>query len=310
MEKMILEEKNLKTPKPTKPVLAGYTEFRKYLQDFYNYKRATDRNGLRRYSYGIFSAAADIKSPNYLKLIIDGQRNLSSETIDKFSKALQLNKGGAIEFRALVEYGQAKDPIERNQALKRLSEFRVRRQLKEGEINEQTWDKVSSWVTWVLYNMADQKGVEFSPRELHKLLRGRATLDMIQKSKENLLKSGELVQNKDTGEIKKGCLLMEDSENVSVEMVRKLQSELIYLSLESLFQDEATDREFGTVTLSLTKEEFEKMKFELRQLKKRFFKDMAINRESTKGDRVYQLNVQFFPVTERAEPEQRPPTWV
>ena len=107
--------------------------------------------------------------------------------------------------------------------------------------------------------------------------------------------------DENTQQVKKGRRLINNSENVSVEMVRNLQSELIYLGLESLFQDEATDREFGAVTLALTREEFEKMKFELRQLKKRFFKDMAMNREFSKGERIYQLNIQFFPITDRSE---------
>lgn len=292
-----------KRSEPIKPVLASYTEFRRYLQDFYNYKRAEEKDAIRLYSYGTFSAAAGIKSPNYLKLIIEGQRNLSSRMVDKFARALRLNKVEAYEFRALVKYGQAKDPLERNQALKELAELRVHRQLKDGEINSETWDKVSSWVTWVLYNMVDQKGVEFTPRKLQKLLRGRTTLDMVRRSLDGLLQSGELVRDENTGEVKKGCLLIDGSENISAEMVRKLQSELIYLGLESLFQDNVVDREFGAVTLTLTQTEFEKMKFELRRFKKRFFKDMAVKRESSKGDQVYQLNVQLFSVTDRVEVE-------
>ena len=159
-----------KTLRPEKPVLASYTEFRKYLRDFYNYKRTMGTNSLRPYSYGTFSAAADIKSPNYLKLIIEGQRNLSPRMMDKFAKALQLNKEESYEFRALVEYGQAKDPLERNQALKHLARLRVRRQLREGEIDSKTWDKVSNWVAWVLYNMVDQEGVEFTPQKIQSSL--------------------------------------------------------------------------------------------------------------------------------------------
>ena len=283
---------------PEKPLLAKYTDFRRYLQDFYNYKRALSAKSIRPYSYGNFSAAADIKSPSYLKLVIEGQRNLSQKTIMKFAKALQLDKESTMEFQSLVEYGQAKEPLDRNQALKSLMTIRSDQQLKGGRINSDVWDKFSSWVTWVIYNIADQEGAEFRPSHLQKLLRGRVSLDRIKKAYDNLLESGDLIYNKNSGEIKKGRLPTNNSQNISIEMVRKLQSELIYLSLESLFQDNPVDREFGAVTFALTREEFEKMKFELRQLKKRYFKDIATKRESSKGEKVYQLNIQLFPVTD------------
>lgn len=296
--------KTTTTPNSEKPNLSNYTNFRKYLEDFYTYKVNTEKNALHPYSYKIFSAAANIKSPSYLKLIIEGQRNLSPSMVQKFAKALRLEKNEIPEFQALVDYGQAKDPLERNRALKTLNELRTQRLLKQGEINQNTWNKVSNWLTWVLYSMADQEGVNFTPQQIQKLLRGRTTLARVKKATQCLIQSGELVENPSTGEVKKGRLLINDSQNVSTEMIRKIQSELIYIGLESLFQDDITDREFGSVTMALTEDEFEKMKFELRQMKKRFFKDIAKNREKTKGDRVYQLNIQLFPVTDRAKTDK------
>src|SRR5689334_23239215 len=97
---------------PVRPVLSAFTDFRDYLREFYEYKRQLTRKDLRPYSYATFAAAADIKSPNYLKLIIDGERNLSSEMTRKFARAMGMNKDEADEFQALVDYGQATEPLE------------------------------------------------------------------------------------------------------------------------------------------------------------------------------------------------------
>ena len=83
--------------------------------------------------------------------------------------------------------------------------------------------------------------------------------------------------------------------------MRKLQAELIYLGMESLFQDNPQEREFGAFTMALTKEEFEQVKFEVRQLRKRLYAEYSVKREQSKGDRVYQLNFQLFPVTNRSK---------
>ncbi|HAG92262.1 MAG TPA: TIGR02147 family protein, partial [Bdellovibrionales bacterium] len=169
---------------------------------------------------------------------------------------------------------------------------------KTGEINQDTWEKVPSWVAWVLHALTDQKDVSADFESLYGHLRRKAKPDVVRKSLERLMESGELARGED-GSLQKGRLLMSGSENVPVDLVRKIQSELIYLGLESLAQDPPQDREFGAMTVALTEEEFENLKFELRQFRKRWTKDIMVKRQESKGDRVFQLNIQLFPVSEK-----------
>jgi uncharacterized protein (TIGR02147 family) len=283
------------------PVLGHFTDFRKYLLEYYEYRRELSKKDLRPYNYSVFSAAADIKSPNYLKMIIDGKRNLSPDMIGKFAKALSLNKEQTEEFAIMVNFSQASDPADRNLYLKQLSEIRVSQQLKSGEIDKKTWDKIPNWVSWILYAMIDQKDVVFKADKLRELLRGKATPNEINDALQSLIASGEVTQDPETGVLKKAHNLIDSPDEVPVALVRKLQAQLMYLGLESLFQDSAADREFGSLTLSLTKSEFEALKFQLRKMRKEINKDNSIKRMQGPGDRVYQLNLQLFPVTDSAE---------
>ncbi len=287
------------------PALATYTDFRQYLKDIYDYRRAIEGSTLRAYSYSNFSAAADIKSPNYLKLIIEGKRNLSEDMMIRFARALRLNKAEAGEFVALVRYGQAVDPMERNKFLRELSELRAKRDLHDGLIDQASWEKVPGWIGWVLYAMADQQGVNFNPADLHKLFRAKASVEEIRQSLSKLVESGKFKQNAETGVIEKNSGAGagaggEAGQEIPVNLIRKLQAELIYLGIESLFRDSPKDREFGSVTLAMSPDEFEHVKFELRQLRKRINKDIGVKRLSSKGERVYQLNIQLFPVSEKS----------
>ncbi|MDG0815131.1 TIGR02147 family protein [Bdellovibrio svalbardensis] len=283
------------------PVLSDYMNYRQFLADFYKFKRQASKGALRAYNYAVFSAAANIKSPNYLKMIIEGKRNLSDDMIGKFGKALGFNKENTEEFRLLVQFTQATDPADRNMFLKKLSEHRVGVKLKSGEIDRKSFEKVPNWVAWIIYAMVDQDGVSFDTASLKKLLRGKASEDEIETSLNTLVASGDLRRDEVTGELKKARSLTESPEDIPVALVRKLQSQLMYLGLESLYQDQPTDREFGTLTMSLTKTEFEEIKFKLRQMRKSINKDNSIARMKTKGERVYQLNIQLFPVTNAAE---------
>lgn len=289
--------KEISTGSANPPILSDYMNYRLFLADFYKFKRKASKGSLRAYNYAVFSAAANIKSPNYLKMIIEGKRNLSDDMIGKFGKALGFLKDQTDEFRLLVHFTQATDPAERNMYLKKLSEHRVVGKLKSGEIDRKTWEKVPNWVTWIIYAMVDQEGVSFDTATLKNLLRDKAREDEIDHALNTLLKSGELRRDEATGELKKNRSLIESPEEVPVALVRKLQSQLMYLGLESLYQDQPTDREFGTLTLSLTKQEFEEIKFKLRQMRKALHKDNNIARMKGKGERVYQLNIQLFPVT-------------
>ena len=74
----------------------------------------------------------------------------------------------------------------------------------------------------------------------------------------------------------------------------------MYLGLESLFHDGPTEREFGSATLTMTKSEFEDLRFQLRKIRKEAQKNIGVKRLSTKGERVYQLNLQLFPVSNKS----------
>lgn len=278
------------------PDLSEYMDYRIYLADFYRAKKDQTRFSLRPYTYAIFSAAADIKSPNYLKMIIEGKRNLSDDMVQKFAKACGLNKAQSYEFKLLVNFNQCEDPADRNYALKILSEYRVEQKLKMGQLDRKVFEKVPNWIGWIIYAMIDQNSVSFQISELRDLLRGKASENEIQQALDSLIASGELVRDEATGEIKKGKPT-ETPDEIPSALVRKLQMQLMYLGLESLYQDQAAEREFGSLTLALTEKEFEEIKFKLRQLRKSLHKDNSIARMNEKGDRVYQLNLQLFPVT-------------
>lgn len=284
------------------PQVSEYMNYRQYLADWFAARREQTKSDIRPYGYPMFSAAADIKSPNYLKMIIDGRRNLSEDMIGKFGKALGLHKEQTEELRYMVRSSQAADPAERNEALRKLSEMRVERKLKTGEIDRKTWEKVPNWVAWVLYAMVDQEGASFDMASLKALLRGKASENDITEALNGLLASGELTRDEKTGEIVRSRHLIENADDVPVALIRKLQSQLMLLGLESLYQDSATEREFGTLTMSMTKAEFDEVKFKLRQMRKAIHKDNAIARTKEKGERVYQLNIQLFPVTNRTAP--------
>ncbi len=109
------------------PEVFAYLDYREFLRDFYSARKAESD-----YSFRSFSRRAGLKSPNYLKLVMDGDRNLTAKMSIRFAAACHLEGPAADYFTALVAFGQAKDVEERNarySALQRFKRYRQNHQL-------------------------------------------------------------------------------------------------------------------------------------------------------------------------------------
>ncbi len=85
-----------------------YLDYRTFLKDWYeSAKRLTYGFSLR-----IFSQHAGFGSSNILKLVMDGDRNLTLKSLRKFIRGLRLEDDEAEYFRHLVFLNQAESPDE------------------------------------------------------------------------------------------------------------------------------------------------------------------------------------------------------
>ena len=81
-----------------------FIDYRKFLAAFYEHKKANSSY----FSYRYFSQKIGINSPSFLKHVIDGKRNLTTQMIERFCTALDLSAREARYFRNLVLFNQAK----------------------------------------------------------------------------------------------------------------------------------------------------------------------------------------------------------
>src|ERR1700683_449627 len=95
-------------PGPKKKIYE-YGNFREFLRDYYLSQKEEDR----RFSYQVFAKVAGFKSKSFLTLVITGKRNLTSESIEKISLALKLNKDEATFFRNLVFLNQSSTAVDK-----------------------------------------------------------------------------------------------------------------------------------------------------------------------------------------------------
>lgn len=102
------------------PAIFNYQNYRQFLRNFYRAHKLSSRG----YSYSKFSADAGIESPNFLKLVIDGRKNLTTKTIQCFAKGLGLKANETDYFEALVLWNQAQSEEEKSYYKKRVRSFK------------------------------------------------------------------------------------------------------------------------------------------------------------------------------------------
>src|SRR5690348_8332036 len=107
-----------------KKSLFEYDNYREFLKDTYLSKKEN-----KKFSFRVFSRMAGFKAGNYLKLVMDGERNLTIESIEKFSMALKFNKEESKFFKNLVLFNQASSVDEKNKYAEQLLYSRVYRKI-------------------------------------------------------------------------------------------------------------------------------------------------------------------------------------
>ena len=86
------------------PLVEKYRDYRKFLKDYYSFKK----NSRSSFSFRHFSQKAGLKSPNYLQLVMKGERNLSETMADQVGAAMDLTSNQKKYFVSLVRQENAK----------------------------------------------------------------------------------------------------------------------------------------------------------------------------------------------------------
>ncbi len=268
-----------------------YSDFRNFLRDHYAYHKANTR----RYSFRAFSKAAGFSSPNFIKLVMDGEKNLTGDSASQLAKAMGLDEAATGYFQDLVQFAQAKDMDAKRKALERIDQ----RHRKQGADNLGDADAayLKAWYLPVIREMSALPGFSDDAPALAKRLAFpvpakdvRAALDFLeshgflQRDAKGRLKRKERVLA--TGDMAKKPGLAAAAREYHVQMAE--------LAKQAIFQMPKENRSATNTTLSLSAEGYaralkriEALRFELLEL--------AAADAGPRG--LHQLNVTLFPLT-------------
>ena len=171
--------------------MLAYSDYRVFLRDYYQEQKLL-RGG---FTIRKFSHSAGVKSPNYLGLIIKGDRNLTDDMASRFAKALRLNPKERLYFLALVQYSQSGNVEEKQKIEHRLQELREQGQRKTLGSAQESF--LRDWLHVAVREMVLLKDFQNHPAWIQKRLTTTVGLERIQAAWNFLIETGYVKMEQD-----------------------------------------------------------------------------------------------------------------
>ena len=263
-----------------------YFDYKKYLSDYFEFQRKEQPFFSLRY----VEKRVGIDASNIVK-ILNNKRELSKSGIIGFIKYLKLNRNEGEYFKYLVLFAKAKSDKDSKKYFKKFLA------IKDLDITQVSSDRYEFYLKWyytviaavLYYYPFDGKNYE----ALGKKVKPAITADEAKSSIELLERLNFIKKNKN-GIYEHTDTTITTGDDFHSIAVKTFQQDTIKLAQKSLKEESRNLRDISTVSLTLSATEFDRIKDITAEYKKAVLKTLE---DCEKPDRVYQLNIQLFPLT-------------
>ncbi len=268
-----------------------YTDYRAALRDLYAAKKALGHG----FSYRAFSRRAGLRSTNFLKLVMDGKRNLSGDAARRFAYALGLTGAASDYFCELVSYNQASDSRERARCHERLVRLRPERALRELGAHQAAYH--ASWYIPAIRELVARPDFREDPAWIARTLVPRITANKARDGLVTLLSLGLLIRDQ-KGKLAVADPLITTGLEPLGHHVAEYHRAMLQRASESIDLFSRELREIGSLTLCIDENMLPVLKARLQAFRREILQDAE--RVGT-PQRVVQLNFQLFPLSQGVE---------
>jgi uncharacterized protein (TIGR02147 family) len=265
--------------------LEFYTDYRKFLADFYKEKKRRSPS----FSYRNFCTRAGLRSPSLFREVVAGTRNLTASTVVAFVKGLGLNERDGRFFENLVFFNQAKREETKRKYLAALRGLRYQKPQKV--IPAHLFAFYERWYHPVIRELAllpHWKG-DFSM--LAKSVCPPIKVSEARESVALQMRLGFLKQGAD-GAYQQTDPAISTGAEVSSLAVRQLNRSLAQLGVEAIDRFPPHERDISSVVMGIPFAKLDELKREIGEFRKRLA--TLVSAEDI-ADSAYALVIEFFP---------------
>ncbi len=266
-----------------------YTDYRKFLKDFYTHKKSENSH----YSYRYIAGKVGFKSAGHFSQIIQGKANISPYLVKRFAEFLRLKKKEAQYFELLVNFSQAKIHSIKTDYYERILEFNSDRKPKV--LSPDQYEFYQKWYYAVIRDILSIYPFSGNFRKLASLV--EPTISTAEAKKAiALLERLRLIQ-KDADDIYRvtDAIISGPVEGRSI-AVSTYAIQMLDQAKDAIEFIPRNERNISGVGFSISEDTFEQIQREIRDMRKRI---LFLVEKDPNPDRVYHCTFQLFPVSKK-----------
>lgn len=276
-------------PRTTRDVqVFDYLDIRAYLRDIYEARKP------KGFSYRAFSMRAGLQSPNHLKRVIDGERDLTSEMAVRYAAALGLDAAATAYFCDLAAFCKADTAAEKNVVYQRLSTSRGYRKAQKLELAHATYH--ANWWIPAIRELALRADFQADPEWIAARMVPTIRRQDAEHALETLLALGMLEER--DGRLVQGTAVVTtgpETRGLHIGNYHRVMMERAAAAIELV---PAANRDISSITFCVGPTRLAEIKERVRAFRKEV---IALAAEETSGAQVVQLNIQLFPLSDSAK---------
>ena len=269
-------------------LVTGYLSHREYLKDLFAAVKA--ETGV--YSYLQFADDLGFSKTNVLRLVIIGQRPLTSKAAEKIARGLDLHGPDRRYWTTLVKYANERLPALRDSLFRLLMGYKTRARPQElGAIEAEYFGE---WYHPVIREMTGLIDFQSDPEWIKARLTFPLRMEQIRRSLD-LLKALGVIKLDAQGIrlVRTDVRIATDTEVDSMAIVR-FHQKMIEIGRESITVIPEDQRDVRAVTVSLPSSAIPLLKGKIEEWMTEI---AAMEGDGATGEQVVQVNMQMFPFT-------------
>ncbi|MEL6181806.1 MAG: TIGR02147 family protein, partial [Myxococcota bacterium] len=221
-----------------------------------------------------------------------GKRHLSTASAARVAKALGLDTGRARHLKHLVAFEQASDFEERAKLLAKMKAAQRFTQVWGEALDVYTF--YADWTLPVLREVVSLDDFVEDAESIAERIHARLTPRQAQEGLDRLLALGYLERGSD-GRLRPVHKIISTPSELRSDVLKQHQREMMRLASDALDSQERHVRDMRVVTVAISQRQANRIKALLTELQKEV---LAIVEEDEPIEVVYQLNTQWFALTE------------
>jgi len=262
-----------------------YLDYRRFLEDYYHLRKP------HGFSYRAFSLRAGVSSPNYLKLVIQGKRNLSDRMAIRFAKACGLQGESAEYFAHLVAFNQTRSSADRDKLFANLKTYRRYCSAQRLELAHGAYS--SKWYLPAIREMAARKDFRDDPKWIASRLWPPIKPGQAASALHELLRLG-LLERAEDGRVVQGTSFVSTGPETKYMHVANYHRAMMARAAESIDAVPAAQRDISSLTFCVNKRGLEEIKKRVQAFRQEV---IELAEAEQAPHQVLQLNLQLFPLS-------------